>query len=289
MTDKPQITQAMINAYDEYAHRSLDRRGFMEKLTVLAGSAAAAAIIAPMLAGNAAHAAIVADDDARITTATVSYGDKMTGYLVRPATISAALPSVIVIHENRGLTPHIKDVARRMALEGFVALAPDFLAPAGGTPTDEDAARKMIGELDMVKTVQNAVDTVDYLEAQNFTQKATGVVGFCWGGGMSNRLAAASPKLKAAVPYYGPQVPAESVPGIKAALLLQYAESDDWVNKGIEDYRKALEANGKTFEIHIYEGAQHAFNNDTSEARYNKAAADLAWSRTVAWFKKYLV
>lgn len=289
MTDKPVITQDMINAYDEFTHRSLDRRAFMERLTALAGSAAAAAIIAPMLAGNSAQAAIVAEDDPRLMGETVSYGNGMTGYLVRQPLIATPLPGVVVIHENRGLNAHIRDVARRMALEGFVVLAPDFLSPAGGTPADEDAARKMISELDMGKSVQNAVDTVDYLHASDFTNDAVGVTGFCWGGGMSNRVATKSPKLKAAVPYYGPQAPIEDVPGINAALLLHYADNDDWVNKGIDEYVKALEAHGKTFEVHHYPGAEHAFNNDTSEARYNKAAADLAWSRTVAWFKKYLV
>jgi carboxymethylenebutenolidase len=284
----PQITQAMIDAYDDFTHRTLDRRGFMEKLTTLAGSAAAAAVIAPMLAASPAKASIVADTDDRLTAETVSYS-AMKGYAVRPKSPAGALPGVIVIHENRGLNEHTRDVARRMALEGFVTLAPDFLTPAGGTPVNEDQARELIGKLDPAQTLANAQASVDYLLGRPDTVKAVGAVGFCWGGGLVNRLATKSPNLRAGVAYYGAQAPAADVPGIKAALLLHYAGQDERINAGIEAYRSALTAAGKTFEIHIYDGVQHAFNNDTSEARYNKAAADLAWSRTVGWLKKYLV
>jgi len=285
---KPEITQAMIDAYDDFTHRTLDRRGFMEKLTALAGSAAAAAVIAPMLAASPAAASIVSDTDARITQESVSYGE-MKGYVARPKSPAGALPGVIIIHENRGLNEHTRDVARRMALEGFVALAPDFLTPAGGTPINEDQARELIGKLDPAVTLANAQASVDYLLARKDTVKAVGAVGFCWGGGLVNRLATKSANLKAGVAYYGMQAPAADVPGIKAALLLHYAGQDERINAGIEAYRTALTDAGKTFEIHIYDGVQHAFNNDTSEARYNKAAADLAWGRTVAWLKKYLV
>ena len=287
--DQPAITQAMINAYDDFTHKSLDRRAFMERLTQLAGSAAAAAAIAPLLAASPAAASIIAEDDARVTTANVTYGDGMKGYLVRPAAISAALPSVIVIHENRGLNGHIRDVARRMALEGFVTLAPDFLSPLGGTPANEDEARNLFGKLDAGVTTANAEASLDYLEAQTFTRKATGAMGFCWGGGTVNTFATRSAKLKAGVAYYGMQPPADAVPGIHAAMLLHYGALDERIDAGIPAYEAALKANKKTYEIHVYEGANHAFNNDTSEARYNKAAADLAWSRTVAWFKTYLV
>lgn len=286
--NRPEITQAMIDAYDDFTHRTLDRRGFMEKLSVLAGSSAAAAVIAPMLAASPARASVVADTDDRLTAQTVSY-DAMKGYTVRPKSPAAALPGVIIIHENRGLNEHTRDVARRMALEGFVALAPDFLTPSGGTPANEDQARELIGKLDPAATLANAQASVDYLLARNDTMKAVGAVGFCWGGGLVNRLATKSANLKAGVAYYGSQAPAADVPGIKAALLLHYAGQDERINAGIEAYRSALTAAGKTFEIHVYDGVQHAFNNDTSEARYNKAAADLAWGRTVAWLKKYLV
>ncbi len=285
---KPEITQAMIDAYDDFTHRTLDRRGFMEKLTALAGSAAAAAVIAPMLAASPAAASIVSDTDTRITHESVSYGD-MKGYVARPKSPAGALPGVIIIHENRGLNEHTRDVARRMALEGFVALAPDFLTPSGGTPINEDQARELIGKLDPAVTLANAQASLDYLLAREDTVKAVGAVGFCWGGGLVNRLATKSQNLKAGIAYYGMQAPAADVPGIKAALLLHYAGQDERINAGIEAYRKALTNADKTFEIHIYDGVQHAFNNDTSEARYNKAAADLAWGRTVAWLKKYLV
>ena len=287
--DKSQITQAMIDAYDEYTHLTLDRRRFMERLTALAGSGAAAAAIAPLLAASSASAEMIAADDARLNARDVVFGGssgEMKGYLVRPKDETGPLGSVIVIHENRGLNPHIRDVARRMALEGFIALAPDFLSPSGGTPDDEDKARDMIGKLDPAVTVADAGASLQFLAGLDGANGKVGAIGFCWGGGLVNRLATKSPELKAAVAYYGAQPPAGDVPAIKAALLLHYAGLDERINAGIDAYRKALEENGKTFEIHIYDGVNHAFNNDTSAARYDKAAADLAWQRTVAFLKK---
>ncbi|WP_274628371.1 dienelactone hydrolase family protein [Arvimicrobium flavum] len=288
---RPQITQAMIDAYDEYTHLTLDRRGFMEKLSKLAGSGAAAAVIAPMLAANSAQAAIVAEDDARVKAEDVTYAGgegEMKGYLVTPADATGKLGAVIVIHENRGLNAHIRDVARRMALEGFVALAPDFLSPLGGTPADEEKAREMFQQLDAAKTAANGVATIAFLKGLDASNGKVGAVGFCWGGGTVNALAVASPDLAAGVAYYGRQANTDDVPKIEAALLLHYAGQDERINAGIEAYRKALEEDGKEFTIHIYDGAQHAFNNDTSEARYNKEAADLAWERSVAFFKEKL-
>jgi carboxymethylenebutenolidase len=289
--DKPQITQAMINAYDEYTHLTLDRRRFMERLTALAGSGAAAAAIAPLLAASSASAEMIAAGDERLSAKDVVYGGgsgEMKGYLVRPKEATGPLGSVIVIHENRGLNPHIRDVARRMALEGFIALAPDFLSPAGGTPENEDQAREMIGKLDPAATAANAEASLQFLAKLDGANGNVGAIGFCWGGGLVNRFATKSPELKAGVAYYGAQPPAEDVPAIKAALMLHYAGLDERINAGIEAYRKALEANGKSVEIHIYDGVNHAFNNDTSAARYDKAAADLAWQRTVAFLKKNL-
>ena len=289
--DKPQITQAMINAYDEYTHLTLDRRRFMERLTALAGSGAAAAAIAPLLAASSASAEMIAAGDERLSAKDVVYGGssgEMKGYLVRPKEATGPLGSVIVIHENRGLNPHIRDVARRMALEGFIALAPDFLSPAGGTPENEDQAREMIGKLDPAATAANAEASLQFLAKLDGANGNVGAIGFCWGGGLVNRFATKSPELKAGVAYYGAQPPAEDVPAIKAALMLHYAGLDERINAGIEAYRKALEANGKAVEIHIYDGVNHAFNNDTSAARYDKAAADLAWQRTVAFLKKNL-
>ena len=289
---KPEITQEMIALYDEYAHLSLDRRGFMAKLTTLAGGGAAAAAIAPMLAANQARAAMVASDDTHLSTETVAFeggnGERMSGYLARPADTAGDLPAVVVIHENRGLNAHIEDVARRLALEGFLALAPDFLAPAGGTPADEDQARGMIGALNQTSTVANAVAAVDWLGGNDLSNGNVGAVGFCWGGGLVNQLAVASPELKAAVAYYGVQPAADQVASIKARLLLHYAGLDERINAGIPAFEEALKANGVDYQIFVYDGVNHAFNNDTSEARYNKEAATLAWSRTVAFLREAL-
>jgi carboxymethylenebutenolidase len=290
--ERPKITQAMIDAYDEYTHLTLDRRGFMEKLSKLAGSGAAAAAIAPMLAANSARAAIVPEDDQRLKAEDITYPGaegEMKGYLVRPADATGKLGAVIVIHENRGLNAHIKDVARRIALEGFVALAPDFLSPQGGTPADEDKAREMFSSLDAAKTAANGVATVAFLRNNEATNGKVGAMGFCWGGGTVNNLAIASPNLAAGVAYYGAQPKdTAAIASIKAPLLLHYAGQDERINAGIDAYKAALDAAGKEYTVHIYEGAQHAFNNDTSEARYNKEAADLAWERTVAFFKEKL-
>ncbi|CAN7556114.1 dienelactone hydrolase family protein [Rhizobium sp. LjRoot254] len=288
--EHPKITQAMISAYDEYTHLTLDRRDFMRKLRALAGSGAAAAAIAPMLAASKAAAEIIPENDDRLTTTDLTYrgapGDiKAYAAMPRDAT---KLPAVIVIHENRGLNKHIKDVTRRMALEGFLAMAPDLLSPSGGTPEDEDKAREMIGAITQDIYGSNLVAAVEFLKSHQNSTGKVGAIGFCWGGGQVNRLATLSPDLKAGVAYYGAQVPAEEVPKISASLMLHYAGLDDRINKGIDAYKAALEANKKDFQIFVYDGVNHAFNNDTSSARYNKQAADLAWSRTVEFLKQKL-
>jgi carboxymethylenebutenolidase len=285
------MRQEIIRLYDDYTHERVGRRVFMDRLAALAGGTAAASALLPVLRNNYAKAAIVAPDDARVTAEEVTFpgaDGEMSGYLVRPADASGPLPGVVVIHENRGLNPHIEDVARRMALEGFVALAPDFLSPLGGTPEDEDQAREMIGQLDRPQTVQNAVAAVAFLKGHDATTDKVGVVGFCWGGAMTNQVAVHSADVAAAVPYYGSQPASEDVAKIQAPLLLQYAGLDDRINAGIADYEKALQAADVDYTIYIYEGANHAFNNDTNEARYDKATADLAWSRTVEFFKQHL-
>ncbi len=292
MTGTPKITQAMINAYDEYTHLTPDRRRFMERLTQLAGSGAAAAAIAPMLAATGAKAEIIPADDERLSLKVVTYpgagGATMKGYLVRPRHAAAPLGGVIVIHENRGLNNHIRDVARRVALEGFNALAVDFLSPLGGTPADEDQARQMFSGLKPEDVAANGQASLTYLAGISGANGKVGAMGFCWGGGAVNNLAVTSPDLDAGVAYYGSQPKSEDVAAIKAPLLLHYGGLDERINAGIPAFREALEKNGKTFEIFIYEGANHAFNNDTSSARYDKAAADLAWGRTVEFFKKHL-
>lgn len=288
---KPVITQAMIDAYDEYTHLTLDRRRFMEQLTRLAGSGAAAATIAPLLAANAAQAAIVAEDDPRVKGEDVTFpggGGEMKGYLVKPAGQSGKLGTVIVVHENRGLNPHIRDVARRVALEGFVALAPDFLSPLGGTPVDEDKARDLFPKLDPGETAANALAAVAFLKAYQDGNGKVGAVGFCWGGGTVNMLAVNAPDLAAGVAYYGMQPKAEDVPRIKAALLLHYAGLDTRINAGIDAFKKELDAAHVEYTVHVYERANHAFNNDTSAARYDKQAADLAWGRTIAFLREKL-
>ncbi len=292
MTDRPRITQQMIDLYDEYTHITLDRRAYLGKMTALVGSAAAAIAATSLIEADQAAAQIVPAGDPRIRSERVTYpgeGGEMAGYLARPANATGRLPSVIVIHENRGLVPHIQDVTRRMALEGFLALGPDFLHQSGGTPADEDQGRAMIGKLEQARTVANAMASLRFLEAHAAGNGKVGVTGFCWGGRQTNALAvAAGADLLAAAPYYGAQPPAADVPRIKARLLLHYAQNDDNINKGIPAYREALDKAGTRYQLFIYEGTQHAFNNDTSAARYNKAAADLAWSRTVALFKETL-
>lgn len=284
------MDQRIINLYDRFTHGGMNRREFLDRLAELAGSAAGAAALLPMLQNNYAQAAVVPPDDPRLATETVSYdaaGTKISGYLTRFKD-KIKRPAVIVIHENRGLNPHIEDVARRIALEGFLALAVDLLSPLGGTPKDEDKARDMIASLKLDDTEKQLAGAVPFLEQHPESTGRVGAIGFCWGGGMVNRLAAISPSLKAGVPYYGRQIPAERVPAIQAALLLQYAGNDEPVNAGIPAYEAALKANGKKYFIHKYDGAQHAFNNDTNAARYNKQAADLAWERTVAFLKEQL-
>jgi carboxymethylenebutenolidase len=288
----PQITQEMIDLYDDYTHITLDRRAYLARMTALVGSSAAATAVTALIEADKASAQIVPANDSRVKAERVTYageGGEMAGYLAMPAKATGRLPSVIVIHENRGLVPHIQDVTRRLALEGFLALGPDFMHQSGCTPTDEDKGREMIGQLDRARTVANAVASLRFLKAHASGNGKIGATGFCWGGGMSNALAvAAGADLAAAAPYYGVQPPGADVPRIKARLLLHYAQNDDRINAGIPAYREALDKAGVKYELFIYDGAQHAFNNDTSAARYNKAAADLAWSRTVALFKEAL-
>jgi len=284
------MDQRIINLYDRFTHGGMSRREFLDRLAELAGSAAAGAVLLPLLQNNYAQAAIVAADDARLASERVSYDSpngKISGYLVR-AKSKGQRPAVVVIHENRGLNPHIEDVARRLALEGFLALAPDLLSLVGGTPPNEDAARELHPKMDREQAIAASVAAVSFLQKHAESTGKVGAVGFCFGGGVVNRMATDSPDLVAGVPYYGVQPPADKVPAIKAALLLQYAETDENINKGIAAYEAALKANNKPYTVYSYPGTQHAFNNDTGAARYNKQAADLAWERTVAFFKEKL-
>lgn len=284
------VDQKIIDLYDQYTHTDMSRREFLARLTLVAGGVAAAMALLPTLENNYLHAQTIAENDARLATQRVEYtaGDtKVTGYLAQPKG-GQKHPAVLIIHENRGLNPHIQDVARRMATDGFLTLAPDLLSPLGGTPTDADAASKMIGTLDPGETLARAAAAVPFIEKHSGSTGKAGVVGFCWGGALANRLAAAGAGVDAAVAYYGMQLSAAEVPKLSAPLLLHYASLDERVNKGIADYESALKANNKPYELHLYEGANHAFNNDTNAARYNKEAATLAWGRTVAFLKKHL-
>ncbi len=282
------MDQKFITLFDSYTHGGMNRRDFLERLSLLAGSSSAAVALLPVLENNYAQAEVVAENDPAIKAGMAEIAPGIKGYLVRPSA-EGTYPAVLVIHENRGLNPHIKVVTRRMAKEGFIAFGADYLTPAGGTPEDADKARDMIGELkrpDVVAFSQAAVAGLASLAGSN---GKVGVIGFCWGGGQVNALAvSADANFKAGVAYYGSQPKAEDVPKIAAPLMLHYAGLDERINAGIAEYEAALKANGKAYELHMYEGANHAFNNDANAARYNKEASDLAWGRTVAFLKMHL-
>jgi carboxymethylenebutenolidase len=284
------MDQKIINLYDKFTHGGMSRREFMDDLTKMVGSTAAAAALLPILQNDYAHAQTIPANDPRLQAETVSYDSpkgKVNAYLVRPKG-GAKRPAVVVIHENRGLNPHIPDVARRLAVEGFLAIAPDLLSISGGTPADMDAALAMHQKTNREDMIAEAVAGVAYIKAHAESTGKVGTVGFCFGGGVVNRLASDSPALDAGVAYYGAQLPDDKVPAVKAPLVLHYASNDENINKGIAAYEAALKANNKKYTIYMYEGAQHAFNNDTNAARYNKAAADLAWGRTLAFFRETL-
>jgi carboxymethylenebutenolidase len=284
------MDRKIIELYDQYARGSLDRREFLQKLAYLAGGTAAALTLLSSLENKNAAAEIVAGDDPRLHTEYLNYPGatgEVRAYLARPKA-DGKLPGVVVIHENRGLNSHIEDVNRRVALEGFLAIAPDALSPVGGTPADPDQARSLMGKLDSQSTIKNYTAAVKYLKTHSMTTGKVGIIGFCWGGGMANQVAVNSPDLIAAVPYYGMQAAAEDVPQIKAALLLHYAGLDERVNAGIPAFEAALKAASVNYQIYMYEGVKHAFNNDTTPERYSKEASELAWQRTISFLKQKL-
>jgi carboxymethylenebutenolidase len=266
------MDQQIINLFDEYTHKPLTRDEFIRRLAKITGSLTAAMALLPMLEVNYAHAQTIPPQDDRLTTERVTWpGDDCTmkGYLAKPKDLKGKTGAVVVIHENRGLNPHIEDVTRRVALAGYVALGADALSPFGGTPTNEDEARGMFGKLDAKKNLNNFIKAFDYLKTR---------------GAMANQLAVNVPDLKAAVAFYGRQPDAGDVPKIKAAVQLHYGGLDERVNAGIPAYEEALKKTGVKYELYVYEGAQHAFNNDTAPTRYNEAAAKLAWERMLKLF-----
>src|SRR5664279_5052669 len=283
------MDEKIVNLYADYKQGRLNRRDFVRKLAIVAGTSAAAAALIPRM--EKTNSSFSKQDDQDLNTESITYpgeSGEIKAFMAWPKT-GKKFPAVLIIHENRGLQPHIKDVTRRMAKEGFLSLAPDALSPLGGTPeNDLDKAVKMIGQLDYDKTVKNLVAAVKYLKTNPLSTGKVGCTGFCWGGGMTNQVAVNAPDLDAAVPYYGSQPKTEDVPKIKAPLLLHYAGDDERINKGIPEFEAALKNAKIEYHLYMYEGAQHAFNNDTNPERYNKEAAELAWKRTIAFFKEKL-
>jgi len=282
----------LLILFDAYVHGAIDRRRFLDRAGKFAVGGVTAAMLLDSLNPRFAEAQQIPKDDERLKAEYVEYpspdgSGKMRGYLVRPVKAPEKLPSVLVVHENRGLNPHIEDVARRMALEGFMAFAPDALFPVGGYPGTEDEARALFSKLDQAKTREDFVAAANWLKSRPDATGKIGVVGFCYGGSISNMLATRLPDLGAAVPFYGGQAPVEDVPKIKAPLMLHYASEDQRVNAGWPAYEEALKANKVTYQAFIYEGTQHGFHNDTTP-RYNKDAAAVAWKRTIDFFKEKL-
>lgn len=276
--------------YADYKDGKYSRRSFFRKLVLITGSSAAAMALFPVLEENELKAATAPQKAPELVTEFIKYpaetGD-MRAFLARPKK-GKKFPAVIVIHENRGLVPHIQDVTRRMAGEGFLALAPDALSPLGGTPEDISNVGAMFKQLDSEKTTKNFVAAVKYLKTNPLSTGKVGCTGFCWGGAMTNQVAVNAPDLDAAVPYYGRQPAAEDVEKIKAPIMAHYAGNDAGINAGIPAFEEALKKYGKEFQIFMYEGASHAFNNDSNPERYNEQAAKLAWGRTIAFFKEKL-
>jgi carboxymethylenebutenolidase len=282
----------VLRLFDKYVHGAIDRRGFLDGASRFAVGGVTAAMLLDALSPKFAEAQVVPKDDARLKTQYLEYDSpqgsgKMRGYLAVPANASGKLPGVLVVHENRGLNPHIEDIARRLALDNFVTFAPDALFPLGGYPGTEDAARELFGKLDQAKTREDMVAGANTLKTRPECTGRYGAVGFCYGGGVVNMLATRLPDMAAGVPFYGNQAPAADVPKIKASLLIQYAETDERINAGWPAFETALKANNVKYEMYQYPGTQHGFNNDTTP-RYDQAQAKIAWGRTVEFFNRTL-
>ena len=285
--------QELLTLFDAYVHGDITRRMFLDRAAKFAVGTLTAAVLLDQLSPKFAEAKVIDENDERLKAEYVEYQSPagygtIRGYLVRPARMTGPLPGVLVIHENRGLNPHIEDVTRRVALHEYVAFAPDALTPLGGYPGDEDTARELFQKLDAAKSREDFAAAVAFLDEHEATTDRIGAVGFCWGGGMVNYLATRlGDGLAAGVPFYGPAPPLEDVPKITAPLLIHSAEVDERINAGWPDFERALKAADVRYERFLYEGTQHGFHNDTTP-RYDEAAAKLAWQRTLEWFRKNL-
>ena len=284
--------QELLILFDAYVHGGIDRRGFLERAQKFATAGITAGALLAALSPDFAAGQQIAKDDKRLATAMLSYpssagSGSVKGYLAKPANAAGKLPGVLVIHENRGLNPHIEDITRRLALDNFIAFAPDALTPLGGYPGDEDKARELFAKLDQKKSTEDFVSAVAFLKGQPDCSGKIGVLGFCYGGGMTHTLATRLPELNAAVPFYGNHPPPDDAARVKAPLLIHFAAVDERINAAWPAYEAALKAAGVTYTAHQYPGTQHGFNNDTTP-RYDKAAAQLAWQRTTAFFNKQL-
>lgn len=289
--NKPEISQEVFDLYDDYAHKRIDRRLFMDRLSLFAvGGLTLPALLDHVMPDY--KKIQITSEDPRLKVSTIKYaspkgGGEISGQLAIPVDASGKLPGIVVVHENRGLNPHTADVGRRAALEGFISISPDALSPLGGYPGNDDEGREMQAKRDRNEMLEDFIAAFEYLKKHPDCNGKVGVVGFCFGGWISNMMAVKCPDLNAAVPFYGGQPPAEAVPEIKAPLLIHYGELDKRVNEGWPAYEAALKANNKTYEMHMYANANHGFLNDTTP-RYDAEAAKLAWSRTIAFFKKHL-
>jgi carboxymethylenebutenolidase len=284
--------QELLDIFDQYVHGAIDRRGFLDRAARFAAAGMTAAMLLDALNPRFAEAQQVAKDDKRLKAQYVEYESpqgtgKMRAYVARPSDATGKLPGILVVHENRGLNPHIEDITRRLALDNFMAFAPDALTPLGGYPGGEDKARELFAKLDQAKSREDFVAAAAVLKARPDCTGKIGVVGFCYGGGIAHMLATRLPDLAAAVPFYGTQPPASDAVKVKAPLLVHHAENDERINAGWPAYEAALKASSVTYTMYQYPGTQHGFNNDTTP-RYDEAAAKLAWQRTLEFFNRHL-
>ncbi len=290
---KEDINQEVFDLYDDYAHNKLNRRQFVEKLSIYAIGGLTVGSLLSFMSPDYENTLLVAKDDPRINSDYINYdspkgGGSIKALLSTPKDFSGKLSGVIVVHENRGLNPYIEDVGRQTALDGFISIAPDALTPLGGYPGNDDDGREMQKKRNSNEMLEDFIAAFDYLKNHKNCNGKIGVVGFCFGGGIANKMAVQVPELKAAVPFYGGQPTAEETAKIKSPLLIHYAALDTRVNEGWPAYETALKANNKTYNVHFYEGVNHGFHNTTTP-RYDKAAAELAWQRTIAFFRERLV